>query len=170
MDKLYISAIILILTAIFLTHLYTLRFNTLLEPDNFIYLSVAQHYLNNQPFNLACCPYSESYGLIIIILIFSGFLGSIYITMLFIAPIFAVLDALVIGLLAWELCKDKRIVILALIFFLLLPNYKAMAGEFRGESIVPFFVGLAMLLFIYHLKDASLEFKIFDLSAGFLFL
>lgn len=147
----------MVLVAGLCLRLLPLRFNSLIEPDVYIYSYVANQTLHNG-FHISSTfsgvppqPYGEGKPMVLLPAILALLNGqSVYSTMLWLAPFFSVLGIILAYLLALELSKNRYAALMAAVIYAFLPAAlsRGIAGEWRGEVAVPIILGFAMLMFI----------------------
>ncbi len=158
MDRRLIALFALIIASGVVLRLVTLRFGTFMEPDVYAYYSVAQQTIAN---NLTITsqlsgfplhnPYNEMPGLVYMAIFFSWVTGNLAASMLLLPVVFAFFEMIIVYMLAQKLSGNRYMALLAMLLFALMPGaaYKNVAGEWRGESFVPLFLGAALLLLMY---------------------
>jgi hypothetical protein len=137
--------------------LLTLRYNSLIEPDNYYYLSIlnASHGLSLPAITLDGFPPAEQYGLYLVTLIPHVLTGiGIFTLMLFMAPIYSIITILLVFIFARMLTKRADIALIAALLCAVLPaalNY-TLAGSYRGDSFINVFI-LASAIILYKLQE-----------------
>ncbi len=149
MDKIYIALVSILLLGL-ATHGYFAHWGVLYEPDDYIYLSVAQQTLANHliipkldilshfPTHL---PYGEYPGLIYLAVLPATLGISLFDIFMYLPLLFGLLAILGTFLLGREAFSD-RVGLYAALFMALLPSaiYRGMAGEWRGGEFVSVFI------------------------------
>lgn len=137
--------------------LYFARFGILFEPDNYIYLSVAQQTLaHNLTITsvLSSVParaYDEYPGLVLFPAGLAALTGISVFDIIMYVPVFlGIIGILLAYLLGFELSQNRYVGLFAAFLYAVLPAalMRSVAGEWRGEVFVSVFLGSAFYFLI----------------------
>jgi asparagine N-glycosylation enzyme membrane subunit Stt3 len=166
LDKRLITLFVAILIIGTAARLATIRFNSLIEPDDYFYQSVISQTMSNHLIltsQLSGFPfhniYTERPGLIYIPILLTYLTHNITFSLQLLGPLFGLLEMLVVYVLTYKLSNNRYAGLLAMFIFAIMPAniWKNTSGSWRGETFVPFFVALAVLASIklWESKDNS---------------
>lgn len=144
MDRKFIAIFIFVIVIGILVRSITYQYNTFLEPDVFVYYSVAQQTLANHlhlTSTLSSLPYDESSFLIYLPIAFSYVFGSLKTAFLILPILAAVGEMILVYMVSTEITENKWAGLFSMFLFSIIVAaiLKNSVGEWRGETIVPLF-------------------------------
>lgn len=173
-DKRFILAFVLVLVLGIAIRAYTSHLNTFMEPDVFMYFSVAQQTQHNLILtsNLSGFPahnaFDERQLLIYLPIWFSYLTGSLQASITFLPVIFGAIEMVLVYLVAEEITKEKWAGIMAMLLLAVLVAgiFRNVAGEYRGDSLAPAFALAGMLFLIRGYRKQSIGAKLPEYAAA----